>query len=266
MASTPGVESSKERASGDQEAVPSTASRGRGGRALTLLHAADLHIGHHAHPDAVLSAFKSMLEISRSIAADAILVAGDLFDSAAVPSWVVEYVFESFEGAGRPVVILPGNHDTLLTKRDSPFHGLVTPNVRVLQGDAGETLSPADGLTVWGRPVYEHIPEFHPLAGMPRRPEDGWFVAMGHGLVSDGTQFRFRGSPILHSELAAADCDYIALGHVHTYRNVTCGAAVAYYSGASVNGNASTAAIVRLDPGAGVTVQPVAIPYVATRD
>jgi len=230
---------------------------------LTVLHAADLHVGHHAHPTAVLSAFDGMIELARTVRADAILIAGDLFDAAAVPATVVQYVFEALERAGPSVVILPGNHDTLLTQLDSELHGYATNNVRVLQGAAGEMLTLPNGLTLWGRPVYEHVPEFHPLAGIPPRPADGWYVPMAHGIVTDGHNFRFRASPILEDELAAADCDYLALGHVHVFRDVTRGTAPAFYSGASVNGSASTVAVVHLDPDVGVRVSPIAVPYTA---
>lgn len=225
-----------------------------------MLHAADLHIGHHAHPAAALAAFDGVIEVARAVRADAILIAGDLFDSSAVPQSVIDYVFDELENAGRPVIVLPGNHDTLLTQRDSLLHGHATEHVRVLQGAAGETVTLPNGITIWGRPVYDHVPEFHPLAGLPERPDDGWYVTMAHGIVTDGKTFRYRGSPVLQEELAAADCDYVALGHVHTFRNVTQGAAVAYYSGAPVNGNASTVAVVRLDPDEGVNVAALPIP------
>lgn len=245
---------------GRAERMPARSSR-RPRTELTVLHAADLHIGHHAHPDAVLSAFSGVIELARTVRADAVLIAGDLFDAATVPAAVVEYVFEALERLGRPVVILPGNHDTLLTLRDSELHGYATNHVRVLQGDAGEMVTLSNGLTVWGRPVYEHVPEFRPLEGLPPRPDEGWYVPMAHGIVTDGRNFRFRASPILEDELAMADCDYLALGHVHVFRDVTRGTAPAFYSGASVNGSASTAAVVTLRPDAGVLVSPIAVPY-----
>lgn len=240
---------------------------GRSRRELTLLHTADLHIGNPDHPDAALGAFEGVLQVARDARADAILVAGDLFDVATVPRAVIEYVFAAFERMGRPVVIVPGNHDTLLTNRDSPFHGLATNNVRVLSGDAGETFALERlGLTLWGRPVYSHDTLFHPLEGLPARPDDGWYVAMAHGIVTDGVTFRERASPIHDGELALADSDYIALGHVHQYREVTQGPAIAYYSGSpSVGASASTAAIVHLDPTAGVRVARVEVPRLAHR-
>ena len=233
-------------------------------RAITLLHTADVHVGNPDHPDAALGAFNGMLQVARDINADAILVAGDLFDVGTVPQTVVEYVFDAFERAGRPVVIVPGNHDTLLTNLDSPWHGLATNNVRVLQGDLGETfVLERLGLTVWGRPVYKHVTEFHPLDGLPPRPDDGWYVALAHGIVTNGSTFLERASPIHERELEVADSDYIALGHVHRYHEVTQGAAVAFYSGSPSVGYSATAAIVHLDGVAGVRVESVVVPSVA---
>ena len=238
----------------------------RGRKALTLLHTSDIHIGHPDHPDAVLGAFDGMLQVARDINADAILVAGDLFDVMTVPRAVIEYVFGAFERVGCPVVIVPGNHDSLLTNLDSPFHGLATNNVRVLTGETGETFTLGRiGLTLWGRPVYNHVPEFHPLEGLPARPADGWYVAMAHGIVTDGLSFLERASPIHERELELADSDYIALGHVHQYREVTQGPAVAHYSGSPSVGYFPTAAIVHLDPAAGVHVESVDVPRLAHR-
>ena len=65
-------------------------------------------------------------------------------------------------------------------------------------------------------------------------------------------------SKITSEQLAEADCDYVALGHVHVFREVTSGqGAPAYYSGAPSGGNSPTLAIVSLDPAEGVTVERV---------
>ena len=80
-------------------------------------------------------------------------------------------------------------------------------------------------VAVWGKPVYNHVPSFHPLGDIPERPEGcDFFVVMGHGLVLDddaGGDFNNRSSPIVSAELGGADCDYIALGHVHIFRDCT---------------------------------------------
>ena len=96
----------------------------------------------------------------------------------------------------------------------------------------------------------------------------GAFGVAGHGLVlgdeawGDGDRGT-RSSPIVGSELATAACDYIALGHVHAFREVStamdgCGARAelgaegsvdgppAYYSGAPWGiGKAGVAVVTR---------------------
>ena len=62
-------------------------------------------------------------------------------------------------------------------------------------------------------------------------------------------------SPILWTELAQAGCDYVALGHVHVFRDVTQGRSPAFYSGAPSGMRDSGAVLVTLDPVHGTTVE-----------
>ena len=159
---------------------------------------------------------------------------------------------------GVPVVVLPGNHDTVLTERR--WSGDLPCGVTVLLRAEGELVLLEElGLSVWGRPVYVHHPGFRPLEGMPPRPGDGWYVAMGHGLLIDGDEDIMRSSPISPTEIGQAACDYIALGHVHVFRDVSHNGVPAFYSGATSGAGTRSIALVELDPVAGVTVSPVAI-------
>ena len=110
-------------------------------------------------------------------------------------------------------------------------------------------------LSVWGRPVYDHVPSFRPLEGLQPRPNEGWYVVLGHGLVMDDSIHVGRSSPISLAELEQADCDYVALGHVHRFLDVTQGGPAAYYSGAPSGTRRPTAAVVDLAPLTGATVQ-----------
>ena len=204
-----------------------------------------------------LRGFDAVLETVRQAPADALLIAGDLFDSGSVPPGTVAHVFRSLASLERPVVLLPGNHDTLLTS--SSLATLQVPaNLHVLQEPEGELITLLSlGLSVWGRPVYNHEPAFHPLAGIDPRPKQGWYIAMAHGLVQDGNTEPGRSSPIAPAELAKADCDYIALGHVHQFRDTTQGRTPAFYSGAPSGTTQHTAALVTLDPAKGVSVQAI---------
>ncbi len=225
---------------------------------LRILHTADLHLGSDTNPGAAMQGLEVLLQAVRQTAPDALLIAGDLFDAANVPSGTLSQAFAGLGNCGIPVVVLPGNHDTLLT---SPaFRSVALPdNLHVLLEAQGENvLLKALGLNVWGRPVYDHSPEFRPLAGLGQRPTDEWRIAVAHGLVITGSGDVGRSSPILPVDLARADCDYVALGHVHQFRQASqAGGPPAFYSGAPSGTREPTVAIVRLHPKEGVSVNPV---------
>lgn len=225
---------------------------------LRLLHMSDVHIGTDIYTGEALSGLDAALALADSAHADAILVAGDLFDHHRVPAETVDRVMNALAGSGRPVVVLPGNHDTVLTK--GLWSGEAPDGVSILMEAEGETLVLDElGLAVWGRPVYDHNPEFHPLEGMPPRPQDGWYVSMAHGIVMDFEEATWRSSPIFLDEIAEAPCDYIALGHVHVYRDVSQNGVPAFYSGAPSGALKRGVALVEMDPEAGVSVTPLEI-------
>ena len=232
---------------------------------LTLLHTSDLHVGSDANPEKALLGFDAALDKACQVSVDALIIAGDLFDALRVPTDVVTYVLRSLEQVQRPVVVLPGNHDTLLTSPSSPFPFNELPsNLIVLREPDGELVTiGALGLSIWGRPVYNHEPSFRPLAGLPPRPDGGWYVAIAHGLVVDRSLDMGWSSPINLEELAQADCDYIALGHVHLFEEVTQGGAPAFYSGATAETRRPTVALVTMDPSKGVTAQAIPLDHVA---
>ncbi len=230
---------------------------------LTLLHTADLHVGRDDYPQEALLGFDNVIQAAKDASVDAVLIAGDLFDSRRVPLKVISHVFDSLADLRRPVVLLPGNHDTLLTSGTQTIPKL-PDNLHMLQVPGGELVTVPDlDLGVWGRPVYDHTPNFHPLAGFHPRPDGLWYVVMAHGLVMDESPDPSRSSPIQPEELACTDCDYIALGHVHQFRDVTSGNSPAFYSGAPSGTRTPTVALVTLDPRSGVSVQEHFLPYPA---
>lgn len=231
-------------------------------RSLKLLHTSDLHLGSDIYPDEALYGFEQILKLAGDRSVDAVIVAGDLFDNRAVTAELVGEVFKKFGALHRPVLVLPGNHDTALMNGSFDTRSL-PEGVQLLLKRGGETVDLASqgkplGLSVWGEPVYDHSPEFHPMGALqPRRSED-WYIGLAHGLVTDNDPYGEYSSKITSEELAAADCDYVALGHVHVFRDVTSGGgAPAFYSGAPSGGRSPTAAIVSMDPGAGVSVEEV---------
>ncbi len=222
---------------------------------VRLLHTSDLHVGSDVYADDALRGLDAVLASARRHEVDALLIAGDLFDNKRVSDATVDKVLADLGSLGVPVVVLPGNHDTLLTTAwKSPK---MPPNLSLMRTDGADMVFVAElGLAVWGRPVYDHHPGNRPMADLPPRPQGCWYVPMAHGLFMDGPVDEFRSSPITIDEIAGADCDYVALGHVHALREVSQNGVTAYYSGAPSGSQAKTAIVVDLDPQAGVSVSP----------
>ena len=64
-----------------------------------------------------------------------------------------------------------------------------------------------------------------------RSGNDHWLVAMAHGHFHYPDDTEERSSPIRPHEIAAAACDYIALGHWERFEDVSQNGVTAYYSG-----------------------------------
>jgi DNA repair exonuclease SbcCD nuclease subunit len=234
-------------------------------RPLRLVHTADVHLGelptpwHGAEPDADERAFSRVVDIALAEKADALLIAGDLFDSNRVPEPAIRFAQSQIARVACPVVLIPGNHDcydaTSIYRRFD-FRAIGS-HVHPLYAEEGEIITFEElGLVVWGKGLIEHAPANRPMAGVPPRP-DHWFVGMAHGhFVEDRREP--RSSLITPDEIAGSGLDYLALGHVHVFRDVSQGAVRACYPGApriSYAPDAGSVAIIRLDPVAGISIE-----------
>jgi DNA repair exonuclease SbcCD nuclease subunit len=213
-------------------------------RPLKILHTADIHLDcdsygnaqqRQAHRSLYRRCLQTIVERARDRAVDLLLIAGDLFDHNRVPEDTVQFVQEQLQRLQQPVVILPGNHDSLYTNAiyDRYDMAAACPNVRVISALNGQVLEfPELDLVLWGRAMEEHEPGFHPLAHLPTRHDQRWHIAMAHGYFYETRQTAERSSPIFAEEIRDTGWDYVALGHQHTLTNVSQGSVVAYYSGA----------------------------------
>jgi DNA repair exonuclease SbcCD nuclease subunit len=190
---------------------------------LTVLHIADCHLDSGGRGDAE-RAFARLIDLAAVARIDALLIAGDLFDSARVSDAVVGWTAAQLNRLACETVILPGNHDALLPGSPYEVHRLAERCSRttVISDRDGECVQLASGrIVVWGRPVVDHAPWFQPLAGVPPRPADCFAVVVAHGLVIDHDgEETVRGSPIYRSQIESAGWDYVALGHWPRYREV----------------------------------------------
>ncbi len=188
----------------------------------TLLHTSDCHLDQ-TDGGSSQRAFAAAIDLSIELDVDLVLITGDLFDHSRVRDPILEWTAEQLDRAGRPVVLIVGNHDCL---EDASVHHRFAVSsrcrqVHFLDNPDGATVAvPGTDVVVWGRAMVEHEPSFRPLHGYPGRVAGRWCVVAGHGLAVTEPDHYGRSSPIFPEDIDALDADYVALGHVHAYRVV----------------------------------------------
>ncbi len=210
---------------------------------LRILHTSDVHLetdtfGGSASGDRlrneVRRAFARVIDIANEREVDLLLVVGDLFDSSRVSDEALAFAFDHIARARMPVVMIPGNHDAHDERSIySPLPPSALPrNLHLILEPEGRLIEFADiKARVWGRALVEHSPEYRPLMGIPEPAPAMWNIGMAHGFFTEEALDFPRSSPITPGDIAASAYDYIALGHVHMFSDVSQGSTRALYCG-----------------------------------
>ena len=203
---------------------------------VTIVHSSDLHLGtddSFSDRDR-LANLPKVLTAAAEVDADVVLLAGDSFDNHRQPVDLLERAAQILRDYGKPVVILPGNHDPLTPDSVYRRGGLdEVANVSILGLNAGAAvLFPELELEIWGHAHFDYT-DMSPLAN-PRPRTTRWQLAAAHGHYVDEARDpnRMIGSWLIHrEELLALDADYVALGHWNQSTPVGNGDVTAHYSG-----------------------------------
>ena len=225
-------------------------------RPLRMLHTSDVHLGAYtsqpwrAEPDGsetlepALNAFKHVLELGIEADVDVVAIAGDFFDHVRVKRPYVEATCELMESVGRPVVILPGNHDPHMPDGIyQKFSDAFPANVQIIASAEGELiLLESTGVQFWGQ-AHESYNDFSPASAQPAWSAGSdqyiWRIAMAHGYYVGTGESRYS-YQIHSSEITSLDADYVALGHIDVHEGVGDGAVPAYYPGAPRHSGGAT--------------------------
>jgi exonuclease SbcD len=233
---------------------------------MKLLHLADVHLGASysgfgalaaARAADVLDAFRRIPDDAAAMRADAVLVAGDLFDGPGPPTETVAAVRETLRRLGDlgvPTFLVPGNHDSPTLRLD-PYRELArSGRVRVQRGDedggtrrdrpaadarddsrSGRawayvlaaprfrdpiTVRTASGLLhVYGL-AYDVAEAADPLPTFRRGPGPGVHVALLHASIRDADHWQGSANGLVagRDRLATIRVDYVALGDHHRPR------------------------------------------------
>jgi DNA repair protein SbcD/Mre11 len=227
---------------------------------MRLLHAADIHLDAsyagfgglaRARSDEVLAAFRTLPDVAVETRADAVLVAGDLFDGphpGPQALGAVREVLRRFVDLCIPVFLVPGNHDAITLKLN-PYRELARGSRVVVQNgrsdgpqwpvrdEAGQRLVAKHSIHLLARPrlgdpvtvetasgllhvygaAYDPADAPDPLATFRRAEQPGVHVALLHLYVAGVGRHRAtrNAHTVDRDALGRLNVDYIALGDQH---------------------------------------------------
>ena len=211
-------------------------------RRLRLLHTSDIHLesdsfglGENGRKMklAMRHNFSEVVTLANREQVDLMLIVGDLFDSSRVSAEALEFALGEIALAAMPVLMIPGNHDAhderSIYARLSPVE--LPDNLHLILEPEGKRIDfPELSARVWGKALVDHSPDYRPLSGVPPASPAVWNIAMAHGLFIESDE-EGRSSPITAADIAATNYDYIALGHIHVFSDVSQGSTRAFYCG-----------------------------------
>jgi DNA repair exonuclease SbcCD nuclease subunit len=202
---------------------------------LTILHTADLHLGHISRQldaetakklaRARLNVVDTILGLAQQYDVRAILCAGDIFDAPQPDEdWWGGLAdrFTRMTAWHAPVFLLPGNHDPLtrdsVYQRGHPFRRALPAWVHVVDRDDFAVELGTEAV-VYARPCRSAAGADDPSLALPDRAEGDNRIRIGlvHGSTFDlkGYQTNF---PIARDAPEQRGMDYLAIGDFHGFR------------------------------------------------
>lgn len=203
---------------------------------LKLLHTADWHLGRRFprfSPDAGRTLSRARRDVLERVfleaernQVDAVLCAGDLFDTAQPDSDFKDALLQvlgKLKWKNRPVFLLPGNHDPLVAEsvwREPSFRKALPSFVHVVDQELLEVELP-NGCVLFAVPCLSRAGQDDPTAKIPAREPGDTRVRVGlvHGSTFDAGDWKTN-FPISKDAALERGLDYLAVGDTHGFRFV----------------------------------------------
>jgi DNA repair exonuclease SbcCD nuclease subunit len=203
---------------------------------LKFLHTADWHLGRlfknfgdesdKRLSRARLEAVKTLMLVAERHDVHAVLCAGDLFDTPNPHRlwWEnLTEIFQRLSWKNRPIILLPGNHDPLLTDsiwRSEAFRQKLPDFVHVVDRVPFE-LALSDDAVLYAVPCQSKAGQSDPTHSIPVRAPGDQRIRIGlvHGSTFDAKDCQTN-FPIDRDAVLERGLDYLAIGDTHGFRYV----------------------------------------------
>jgi DNA repair exonuclease SbcCD nuclease subunit len=224
---------------------------------IVLVHSSDLHVDNDPtqgpYGEDGTTGLRVVLQAAIAHNAHFVLLVGDVFDNNRQPAHILERSTELLADAGRPVLVLPGNHDPV-TPDSVWLRGEMAklPHVHIIGVTHDKAVHfPEFDLEFWGH-AHVDYGDMVPLRE-PRPRSSRWHIVLAHGHYEEDGAVPLRPSWLISdAQIDATGADYIALGHWNRPAQVGTGKVAAYYSGSP--DLAKTVNVVRLTHNGAVEV------------
>jgi DNA repair exonuclease SbcCD nuclease subunit len=211
---------------------------------LRLCHLADVHLGYRRFNKLsksgfnqrevdVCLAFKEALNKIIGLKPDITLIAGDLFHSVRPSNTVLTFAFRELQRLAsdlkQPIVIVAGNHEAPRRKDTGCALRLLAEIPGVFVADFGREDFSFKELDLAVTCVPHPLLSSLEARSLRANEKYKYNVLLIHGQVDQALEHDYGKVELKLSEINSHEWDYIALGHVHTAKQVARNAA---YSGA----------------------------------
>ena len=192
-------------------------------KTFTMVHTSDLHLGSlfSVTPEVAeqmrteqLDTLKQILDLCTENSADALLIAGDMFDCIRVEEAYLEKVKQIISHYSVRIFITPGESDPFTP--DSCYNTEWPQNVHIFRGGMEKVEIPEKNTCVWGAGFTGNQSQKTLLTGFRPIPSRINVLVL-YGDLLEGLNSDSDHNPIQMEELAHCGADYVALGRSHMY-------------------------------------------------
>lgn len=186
---------------------------------MKILHSADWHLGmknlklptsqQHLIKDEMLMQVQDLFRKANREDFDVILICGDLFHSKKISQKIFSIFFKEVESFNRPVLYVEGNHDENLI-----FPEKIPSNFIILDQENSH-------FQYMGINFYSSLPQTEEFDAKAVN------ILLLHGNIENNSDNDY----INLNDFLVFPFDYIALGHIHQFRNYKKGEKLFAYSG-----------------------------------